>query len=119
MFEKHGFLTVAVGCALPPPVPVSPFFVAPGVLKYPLKKFLFAVLVGRSIRYTAIAYLASIYGRSVFHWMNHYFHPILYVLLGLLVVGAVVGLYYWRRFKQSKNRDQAKQGKPQPAHKVA
>ncbi len=115
MFEKRGFLTVAVGCILPPPVPISPFFLAPGILKYPLKKFLLAVTVGRSIRYTAVAYLGSIYGRTVFHWMHHYYRPVLYTLLGLAVVGALVGLYYWRRF-QHKKREAANS---EPAQKAA
>jgi len=35
------------------------------------------------------------------------------------VVGAVVGLYYWRRFKQRKKGEPGKQGKPEPAEKAA
>ncbi len=116
MFEKRGFLTVAIGSAAPPPVPVVPFFVAPGVLKYPLKKFLLAVLIGRSIRYALMAYLGSIYGRVVFHWLHHYYKPVLYTLLGLVVVGALVGLYYWRRFKKRKKKESANS---EPAHKAA
>ncbi len=115
MFEKRGFLTIMIGASLPPPVPIAPFFVAPGVLKYPLKKFLAAVTVGRAFRYSLMAYLGSIYGSAVFHWMNHYFHPILYVLIGLAVVGGAVGLYYWRRFKQRKKQGQDKSDPVQKA----
>jgi membrane protein YqaA with SNARE-associated domain len=97
MFEKYGAWTIVIGSVLPPPVPISPFFVAPGALKYPLKKFLGAVFVGRSIRYAVVAYLGSIYGSRVFHWMYRYYRPILYTLLALLVVGGLVGLFYWRR----------------------
>jgi membrane protein YqaA with SNARE-associated domain len=116
MFEKRGFLTVTFGAIAPPPVPAVPFFLAPGVLKYPLKKFLAAVVVGRSIRYAVMAYLGSIYGRAVFHWMHHYYRPILYGLLGLVVVGALVGLYYWRRFRRHKDR---KAANSEPVHKAA
>jgi len=116
MFERRGFLTIAVGSVLPPPVPISPFFLAPGVLKYPLKKFFLAVAFGRIIRYSAMAYLGSIYGRAVFHWMYRYYQPILYTLLGLLVVGALAGLYYWRRFKQRQTRAA---NTSDPVHKAA
>jgi membrane protein YqaA with SNARE-associated domain len=116
MFEKRGFLTVAIGSVLPPPVPVSPFFLAPGVLKYPLKNFFLAVAVGRIIRYSALAYLGSIYGHGVFHWMYRYYKPILYALLSLMVVGVLAGLYYWRRFRQHKKREAAE---PQSVRKVA
>ena len=115
-FEKGGFLTVVVGSVLPPPVPIAPFFLAPGVLKYPLKKFLLAVLVGRSMRYTAVAYMGSVYGRTVFHWMYRYYRPLLYGLLGLAVVGGVVGLYYWKRVQQHKKREA---GEPAPTRKAA
>jgi membrane protein DedA with SNARE-associated domain len=115
MFEKHGFLTVAVGSMLPPPVPIAPFFLAPGVLQYPLRKFLSAVVVGRSIRYVAVAYLGSIYGHAILRWSHRYYTPILYGLLGLAVVGAFVGLYYWRRSKQH----QQQAGQSAPTRKVA
>jgi membrane protein YqaA with SNARE-associated domain len=105
MFEKRGFLAIVIGAILPPPVPISPFFIAPGALKYPLKKFLSAVVIGRSIRYTTVAYLASIYGRTVFHWMYRYYRPILYTLLALLVVGGFVALFYWRRYRRQHPRD--------------
>jgi membrane protein DedA with SNARE-associated domain len=116
IFEKRGFLAVAIGSVLPPPVPVTPFFLAPGVLKYPLKKFFGAVFLGRSVRYSLLAYLGSIYGHAVFHWMYRYDKPILYALLSLLVVGVLAGLYYWRRFKQHRQREAAHS---RPMHKAA
>lgn len=115
MFEKHGFLAVAVGSVLPPPVPVTPFFIAPGVLKYPLQSFLLAVAIGRSIRYAAMAYLGSIYGKAVLHTVKEYGRPILYVLIALAVAGGLAGLYYWRRFKQRKRE----QGVPEQVQKAA
>jgi membrane protein YqaA with SNARE-associated domain len=116
MFEKRGFLTVAFGSIAPPPVPAVPFFLASGVLQYPLRKFLAAVLLGRSIRYAAMTYLGSIYGRAVFHWMHHYYRPVLYSLLGLVAVGAMAGLYYWRRFRRLKG---SKATISKHAHKAA
>jgi membrane protein YqaA with SNARE-associated domain len=115
-FEKYGAWTIIVGAVLPPPFPIAPFFAAPGVLKYPLKKFLLAVAVGRSIRYSAVAYLGSIYGRTVFHWMYRYYRPILYTLLGLLVVGGAGALYWWRRSKQQSSRGAARS---EPTRKAA
>ncbi len=115
MFEKYGAWTIVIGSVLPPPVPISPFFIAPGALKYPLKKFLLAVVVGRSVRYTAVAYLGSIYGHAVFRWMYRYYRPILYGLLSLAVVGALVGLYYWKRFQHKKREA----GEPAPSRKAA
>ena len=116
MFEKYGAWTIVIGSVLPPPVPIAPFFVAPGALKYPLKKFLLAVAVGRSLRYTAVAYLGSIYGNRVFHWMYHYYRPLLYILLALAFVGGFVALYYWKR---AKRHDRQETGKTAPTRKAA
>ena len=71
--------------------------------------------MGRAIRYGAMAYLASIYGHAVFHWMYRYYGRILYGLLGLAVVGALVGLYYWRRFQHKKREA----GESAPSRKAA
>jgi membrane protein DedA with SNARE-associated domain len=85
-------------------------------MKYPLKKFFAAVALGRSARYFLIAYLGSIYGRTVFHWMFRYYRPALYALIALAVVGGLAGLYYWRRSKRLNQRDRT--GKL-PVHKAA
>jgi len=48
--------------------------------------------------------------------MYRYYQPLLYCLVGLAVVGALAGLYYWNRFQQQKKR---KAGKPAPSGKAA
>ena len=106
IFERYGFWSVSVGAICPPPVPIVPFLLAAGAMHYPPRKFLTALILGRGIRYTAVAYLGSIYGRSIFHWVGRYYQPVLYALIGLAVVGGLVGFYFWRRYrhKQRKNK---------------
>jgi membrane protein DedA with SNARE-associated domain len=115
IFERHGFWSITAGAVLPPPVPITPFLLVSGALRYPKKKFLAALGLGRSTRYFLLAYLGSIYGRTVFQWMTRYYRPLLYILIGLAVVGALTGLYYWRRYKQHR----AKLGQQEPATKAA
>lgn len=107
IFKKYGFWAIVVGCITPPPVPISPFFIAPGIAKYPLRKFFAAVALGRSARYFLVAYLGSIYGRTVFHWLFRYYRPVLYILLTLTLLGGLAALYYWRRSKRLKQRETA------------
>ena len=101
IFERYGFASIAVGALCPPPVPIVPFLLAPGALHYPRLKFLAALALGRSIRYTALAYLGSIYGRAMFHWLSRYYRPLLYALIALGVIGGLAALYYWRRHKRN------------------
>lgn len=116
IFKKYGFWAIAVGCIIPPPMPIAPFFIAPGAMKYPLKKFFAALVLGRSARYFLIAYLGSLYGRTVFHWMFRYYRPALYTLVALAVIGGLAALFYWRR---SKRLNRQKKDQKRPAQEAA
>lgn len=100
IFERYGFWSVAIGAICPPPVPIVPFLLAAGAMQYPRKKFLAALTLGRAARFTIVAYLASLYGRRILHWLSRYYQPALYVLIALAVIGALVGLYFWRRHRK-------------------
>jgi len=100
IFERYGFWSVAIGAICPPPVPIVPFLLAAGAMQYPRKKFLAALALGRAARFTIVAYLASLYGRRILHWLSRYYQPALYVLIALAVIGALVGLYFWRRHRK-------------------
>jgi membrane protein YqaA with SNARE-associated domain len=62
VFERYGFWSVLVGAMSPPPVPIVPFLVVAGTMKYPRQKFLAALALGRAGRYTLLAYLGSLNG---------------------------------------------------------
>ena len=102
VFERYGFWSVAVGAMLPPPFPIVAPLIVAGALKYPRSKFLASLTLGRGLRYTLIAYLGHIYGKHILHWLNRYYQPLLYTLIGLAVVGGLVGLWYWIRHKHGK-----------------
>jgi len=95
-FKEHGFATVAIGAMLPPPFPIVPFLIAAGALKYPRKNFLAALSFGRAIRFFAVAYLAHRYGKGIIGWIYRYYHPLLYALIILAVLGGIGGLLYWK-----------------------
>ena len=109
IFQRFGFWSIVVNAVIPPPMPIVPILVAAGALRYPRNKFLCALAVGRSARYLLLAYLGHIYGRSILHWLGKYYQPLLYILIGLAVLGSLVGLYFWWRSKQKR---QAGRGEP-------
>lgn len=109
IFRKFGFWTIFVGAMLPPPVPIVPFLLAPGILEYSRRKFLLALGSGRAIRYTVVAYLGSRYGRGVFHWVTRYYKPILITIIALgFVIGGVVIWYVKRRKRIWKKTHKSK-----------
>ncbi len=121
IFERYGFWSIVGGAMGPPPVPIVPFLLTAGAMKYPLRKFLTALTLGRAIRYTIIAYLGSIYGKRMFGWMLESYRPLLYVLIGLCLVGGAVSVYFWIRYKRGRQDKGKGAGRPtrRPAHKAA
>ena len=116
IFDRYGFWSVTVGAISPPPVPIVPFLIAAGSMRYSRGKFLAALALGRGIRYTLLAYLGSIYGSQILHWLGRYYLPILYVLIAVAVAAVLFALYLWlRRRKRGADRRNGRKS----SHKVA
>jgi len=97
IFERWGFAAVAIPSVLPPPFPILPMLLAAGALQYPTKKFLTALTVGRGARYAILAYLGSHYGRSIVSFFARYYMPALVILIAFSVIGALYGLFQYKR----------------------
>jgi membrane protein YqaA with SNARE-associated domain len=70
-FEKWGTGTLVASTAIPFPFPTSMFFAAAGASNYRLSRFITIVAVGRGFRYSAIAIVADMYGRSFTRILRH------------------------------------------------
>ena len=75
-FQRWGTGALVVSTLIPFPSPTSSFFAAAGVLGYPSRKFIIIVAVARAGRYSALAAIASYYGR---HFIRVFSHPGQYV----------------------------------------
>jgi membrane protein YqaA with SNARE-associated domain len=115
-FERWGFGAVAVPALLPPPFPMVPFLLAAGALRYPRRKFLAALALGRGIRFSLLAGLAALYGPNIVHFFARYYKPTLFVLVGLAVLGALFALVEYLRFRRKRPTGR---GKPAAGNKAA
>ena len=111
-FEEHGFKTIVIGAVLPPPFPIVPVLMAPGVLKYPTRKFLSALTIGRAIRYFAVAFLARIYGRYIIHFITVYKRPMTWALVILAMLGGIAALLYFKYYRPKRQREEKAAGEP-------
>lgn len=118
IFERWGFASVAIPAILPPPFPIVPMLLAAGAMQYPTKKFLTALAVGRGIRYTILAYLGFHYGRSIVKFFDIYYWPVLGILVAFSVMGALYGLYEYKR-RQRAERPKVPRAKPQVRRRTA
>jgi membrane protein YqaA with SNARE-associated domain len=99
LFEQKGVGILFASTAIPFPFPTSMLFAAAGVSNYRTGKFITIVIVGRAIRYSAIALIADLYGR---HFIRVLRHPSQYwqwsvLFTALAVVLAVGGILLNRR----------------------
>jgi membrane protein YqaA with SNARE-associated domain len=99
-FERWGFGAIAVPAVLPPPFPFVPFLLAAGAMQYSRKKFLGALVLGRGVRYTIVAGLGALYGRHIVRFFAKYDKPALAVLIVLAVVGGVLSLIQYLRYRR-------------------
>lgn len=103
-FNRYGFWSLFVPALLPPPVPFSPFLIAAGALKYSRRKFFFTVSLGRAIRYSALAYMGSMYSKQIFGFFHEYYQPILWTFVATTMLGgSAAGLYAWKRKRNGKS----------------
>ena len=108
-FERWGFWSVAVPALLPPPFPFVPFLLVAGALQYPRGKFLAALALGRSVRYTLIAALGLVYGRQFLRFFSGHTRPTVYVVVGLVLAAAVTaGVIVYLRMKHLRLEDSEK-----------
>ena len=108
-FERWGFGAVAVPALLPPPFPIVPFLLAAGAMQYSRKKFIAALALGRAVRFTIVAGLGAIYGRHIVRFFSRYYKPGLFVLIGLAVIGGVLALIQYYRYKNRTAQESGRQ----------
>jgi membrane protein YqaA with SNARE-associated domain len=107
-FEKRGFLTVFSGSILPPPFPFTSVVMAAGVMQYPRKKFLSALLAGRAARFFAVAFLGRVYGQQMIGFFTRHYRPLLFLLIAVAVTAGIGALVYFKWYRPHQQRGGAR-----------
>jgi membrane protein YqaA with SNARE-associated domain len=106
-FERWGFSAVAIPALLPPPFPMVPFLLAAGALQYSRKKFIAALVVGRSIRFLILARLGAIYGNWITGFFAQYYKPALLSLIAMSAVASLFALHQYLQYRKSQRHDRS------------
>lgn len=92
---RNAFLSVFVPAILPPPFPFKVFVLAEGVFQVPLRSFVFALLLGRALRYAAEGIFGVKYGRQALLFLvTHGGAFVVGAVAVILVLYAVVRLLF-------------------------
>jgi membrane protein YqaA with SNARE-associated domain len=105
--NKSGATALAVPAALPPPFPLTPFILACGALDVSESRFFSTFAAMRILRFGVEALLARRYGeRLVMILESHTFRLVIFVLVGLAVVGTIASVVVlWQRTRQPSPQD--------------
>ena len=90
LFKKWGTGTLVASTMIPLPTPTSMFFAAAGASDYPQGRFLAIVSGSRAVRYFGIAYVASLYGRTLLRVLRHPTQHWGWLLLFIALTGALI-----------------------------
>ena len=107
-FEKFGSITVLAGALLPPPFPFTTVLMTAGIMQYPRKKFLFALVVGRTVRFFVEAWLGRIYGKQMIGFFSRNYRLLMVLLIAIAVaagIGALIYFLWYRPRKKRKERE--------------
>ena len=102
-YNKYGILAVLIPSILPPPLPFKIFVLSAGVFGMPVPRFLSAVAIGRTIRYSMWGILAVLYGNSVKQFLENNMSTVGQIVAAvvlLTVIGTIV--FYLRKKKRRK-----------------
>jgi LPXTG-motif cell wall-anchored protein len=97
--RKYGAMALIVPALLPPPAPFKIFVLMGGVANIPLKTFIWAIGLGRGVRYFGEGILAVMYGKRALDYI-HENGRLVGLILGLLVLAGGAGYYLWKRRSQ-------------------
>jgi membrane protein DedA with SNARE-associated domain len=108
IFSRWGFGAIALPALLPPPLPMVPFLLVAATMQYPLRKFLFALTLGRMIRYALLALLALLaarYGRQILAFSAQHSYPALFAVMALagIVAAALFVIFIGKRQHRSQD----------------
>ena len=88
--DRYGLWAVAFSVVAPPPYPMKLFILSAGVFGMPLGKFVLAVVMGRTLRYSMVGYLAVCYGERATELLRTNFATLAAVLAGVVALFLLV-----------------------------
>ncbi|MGD8397033.1 MAG: YqaA family protein [Candidatus Eiseniibacteriota bacterium] len=84
-YDQYGFLGVLIAAVTP--IPYKVFTIASGVFDFHFGTFLAASVIGRSLRFFAVAGLIRVFGAPIKSFIDRYFNLLAILFVVLLVAG--------------------------------
>ena len=99
LMRKYGAMALIVPALLPPPAPFKIFVLMGGVANIPLPTFIWAIALGRGVRYFGEGILAVMYGQQAIGYLQENGRTVA-LAIGLLALAGGIAYYAWKRRRQ-------------------
>jgi membrane protein DedA with SNARE-associated domain len=99
LYKKYGLFSIIIPSIVPPPMPFKLFVLSAGVFRMNLTSFITAVIIGRTLRYSAWGILAVLYGDPIKNFVQNNLKMVGTMLVGFIVLTSIafLGLYLFKR----------------------
>ena len=87
--DRYGLWAVAFSVIAPPPYPMKLFILSAGVFGMPFGKFALAAVLGRTVRYSMVGYLAMRYGEKATELLRDHFAWVAVGLAAMIAIGLI------------------------------
>jgi membrane protein DedA with SNARE-associated domain len=102
LYKKYGMFSILVPSIIPPPMPFKLFVLSAGVFRMNLAAFITAVIIGRTLRYSAWGILAVIYGDPIKNFVQNNLKMVGSVLIGGFAL-TIVAILVFCLFKKKQS----------------
>jgi membrane protein YqaA with SNARE-associated domain len=106
-FERFGSIMVLAGALLPPPFPFTTVLMTAGAMQYPRRKFITALVGGRTLRFFTVAWLGRTYSRQIIGFFERNYRLLMYLLIAIAVMAVIGALVYFLWFRLRKKRKES------------
>ncbi|MCH2661389.1 VTT domain-containing protein [bacterium] len=87
--DRYGLWAVAFSVIAPPPYPMKLFILSAGVFGMPFGKFALAAVLGRTVRFSMVGYLAMRYGEKATELLRDHFAWGAVGLAAMIAIGLI------------------------------
>lgn len=97
--ERNDFVSLLVASLLPPPTPFKVFAIMSGAMQIRISRFIFALLIGRGIRFALEAWIGVFYGVAAQGYLKRNIVWLSLAVVAVTIVGVFVYRYAKRRLE--------------------
>ncbi len=100
LMDRYDLWSVVVGALLPPPFPLKLFLISAGVFRMNVWRFLLAIAIGRTVRYSLEGWMAVRYGEHAADLFKQH-----YPKIGLGLAAAILVIFLINTFLKTRKQE--------------